>query len=135
LEPVPATKLDRSKDFIPFPVVFHKPDRRGKLQYHDHSSDDVERGEYLVPVAGIGLPFGAEETSENVKTQGFWYHIPRGRAKPKGLGGDYNLDFVNSVYDPVRSAGGGGASDKVFVSPDHIRQDFESTEWIIPDTR
>ena len=63
----------------------------------------------MVPVAGIGLPFGAEETSENVKTHGFWYHIPRDRAKPEGLGGDYNLDFVNSVYDPVRSAGSVGA--------------------------
>jgi len=127
LHPAPSNKVDRSKHVIPFPIVYH-PTVQGKIHYQMHHVRDILRGECLISVPGVGIPFGEVETAQNIKSHGFWYHIPRHRAMPELLGGEYHRDFVNSVLDPGPSTGADADFEKVFVSEVAIQRDWDATK-------
>ena len=118
--------------FIPFPIVKHKKER-GEIMFEYCKSSDILFPEFLIPVAGHGIPFGDLETAENI-TSGLWYHVPRNRIRPS-LGGCYERDFVRLTCDSSPSIPGHIEDLKVFVSPRDIKEDSDSVGYHQPDQR
>ena len=87
--------------------------------------------EFLIPVAGQGIPLGDLETARNVGF-GLWYHVPRNRVK-HSLGGYYEKDFVNLMWDSRQNIPGGQEDLKVFVSAAIIKEDSDSIGYHEPD--
>ena len=66
LHPAPSNKVDRSRHVIPFPIVHH-PTVQGKIHNQMHHVSDILRGECLISVHGVGIPFGRAETVQSIK--------------------------------------------------------------------
>jgi hypothetical protein len=94
---------------------------------------DILFPEFLIPVAGHGIPLGALETAENV-VSGLWYHVPRNRVRPS-LGGCYEQTFVELECDKRHTIPGHLEDLKVFVSPIIIKEDSDSIGYYEPDQR
>ena len=121
-----------TEGFIPFPVYKHKRDR-GEIMQEFCKPSDILFPEFLIPVAGHGIPLGTLETAENIAA-GLWYHVPRNRARPS-LGGCYERNFVEMICDARRTIPGHHEDCKVFVSPRIIKDDSDSIGYDEPDQR
>ena len=60
--------------FIPFPIVKHKKER-GEIMFEYCKSSDILFPEFLIPVAGHGIPFGDLETA--ARKYHFWLMVSR----------------------------------------------------------
>ena len=122
-----------AKGFVPFAVVKHQRNRRGDIMQEFCKPSEILFPEFLIPVAGHGIPLGDLETARNVGF-GLWYHVPRNRVK-HSLGGYYEKDFVNLMWDSRQNIPGGQEDLKVFVSAAIIKEDSDSIGYHEPDQR
>jgi hypothetical protein len=123
---------DETKGFIPFPVYKHRRER-GAIMQEFCKPSDILFPEFLIPVAGHGIPLGDLETAGNL-VSGLWYHVPRNRVRPN-LGGCYEKDFVELMCDSPHTIPGHKEDLKVFLSPRLIQEDSDSVGYHIPDQR
>jgi hypothetical protein len=122
-----------SKGFIPFAVVKHQTNRRREIMQELCMASEILFPEFLIPVAGQGIPLGDLETASNVGS-GLWYHVPRNRVQ-HSLEGCYEKDFVDLMCDSRHTLPGGWEDLKVFVSAVIIKEDSDSIGYHEPDQR